>query len=48
MNIKEIMEYCRTHNCNAFAINEKNYEIFELSYTQDNPDVEEFNVFYSH
>jgi hypothetical protein len=46
LKFNEVIPYCLTNKCNAFAINEKKHEIFVYEYNDD-PHIDKITLFYS-
>lgn len=46
LKFNEVIPYCLTNKCNAFAINEKKHEIFIYEYNEDSH-IDDITLFYS-
>ena len=46
LKFNEVIPYCLTNKCNAFAINEKKHEIFVYEYNEDSH-IDDITLFYS-
>jgi len=46
LKFNQVIPYCLTNKCYAFAINEKKHEIFVYEYNED-PNLDDFTLFYS-
>jgi len=46
LKFNDVIEYCLSNKCNAFALHEKKHEIFVYEYNED-PQMDDITLFYS-
>lgn len=46
LKFNEVIQYCVSNKCSAFALNEKKHEIFVYEYNED-PSMDKITLFYS-